>query len=237
MILKSNLYGLQQIILFTFILIYGIILCSEVKMGKGIFITLEGGEGTGKSSQIGFIKKWLEYNEIPYIATREPGGTQLGEQLKDIIKFANYPINKRAELMLLNACRTQLMDEVILPNLEKGVSVVCDRFFDSTYAYQYKGRGLNKDDVVNMCNFATFGKQPDYTFWLDLNPRDAFIRKNGPDQTDRFETTDFSFHERVYEGYKELNEKLDRFIRIDASKSIVEVSKQIEEHLKTIFNK
>ena len=206
-------------------------------MKKGIFISLEGGEGAGKSAQMDFIKKWFEYNEIPFVSTREPGGTDLGEEVKNIIKFSTYKICDRAELMLFNACRAELMDDVIIPNLEKGVCVIADRFLDSTYAYQCCGRGLNKNDVEYMCSFATNGVKPDYTFWLDITPAAAFARKKGADQTDRIETADLSFHERVYAGYKELNEKESRFIRIDATKNIAEVSKQIETQLNKIFNK
>ncbi len=203
-------------------------------MKKGIFITLEGGEGTGKTEQMNFIKRWLEHHNIPYIATHEPGGTELGEALRPIIKYADYPIGDRAELLLFNASRAQLIDQVIVPNLNKGVSIICDRFMDSTYAYQCWGRGLNADDVMNIVYFATDNREPDVTFWLDLNPKDAFIRKNGADESDRFEQAS-EIHERVYNAYKALNEKLDRFVRIDASKNIAEVSKQIAEHLEKIF--
>lgn len=205
-------------------------------MNKGLFITLEGGEGAGKTEQINFIKKWFEYHNIPYLLTKEPGGTELGEELRPIIKTATYPINTRAELLLFNACRAELVDDVIKPNTQKGITVVSDRFSDSTYAYQCAGRGLNETDVNNIINFATDGLQPDITFWLDITPKQAFARKNGADKGDRIENTDLSMHERVYSAYKHLSETLPRVIRIDATVSIAEVSKQIEGHLNNLYN-
>ena len=204
-------------------------------MKKGLFISLEGGEGAGKSEQVNFVKKWFEYNQIPYLLTKEPGGTELGEELRPIIKTAPYPINTRAELLLFNACRAELVDEVIKPNIEKGVTVVSDRFSDSTYAYQCAGRGLNETDVKNIIDFATGGLQPDVTFWLDITPTQAFARKHGADIGDRIENTDLSMHERVYSAYKHLSETLPRVIRIDATLTIAEVSKQIETHLNRLF--
>lgn len=204
-------------------------------MKKGFFITLEGGEGTGKSEQVKFLKQWLEDHNLPYIATHEPGGTELGEAIRPILKHATYPICDRAELMLFNVARAQLIDEVIVPNLNNGVSIICDRFMDSTYAYQCKGRGMDEKSVDFIVKYATNQLEPDITFWLDLPPKDAFLRKNGADQTDRFEKN-MELHEKVYDAFKTLNEKLPRFVRIDARGSIEEVSAQIEKHLLRLFN-
>lgn len=204
-------------------------------MKKGKLITLEGGEGVGKSTQLEFIKNWLEVHDIPYIITHEPGGTKLGEDIRNILKYAKYEIKPRAELLLFNSARAELIDEVIKPALNNRIAVICDRFFDSSIVYQGYGRGIDADIVTDMCKFATDQIEPDLTLWLDLPPKEAFARKFGPDKDDRFEQSGMEFHNKIYNGFKELSEKYKRIKRIDASKSAEEVSEQIEYYLTQMY--
>ena len=204
-------------------------------MKKGRLITLEGGEGVGKSTQLEFIKNWFEMHDMPYIVTHEPGGTNLGEDVRNILKYAKYEIKPRAELLLFNAARAELIDEVIKPALNNRINVICDRFYDSSIVYQGYGRGLDKEIVTDICMYATDQIEPDVTFWLDLPPKEAFERKFGPDSGDRFEQNGMAFHNTIYNGYKVLSEKYKRFKRIDASKSANEVSEQIEYYLTQMF--
>ena len=166
-------------------------------MFKGKFITIEGGEGSGKSTQINVIKAWLEKHNISYVLTREPGGSPLGEELRKILKNATYDFSEMAELYLFNAGRIEHIEKVIKPNLEKGITVVCDRYYDSTLAYQGVARGLGYEKVKNLCKLAIDGMEPDMTIWLDINPVDAFKRKGGADVGDRLEQTGLNFHEAM----------------------------------------
>ena len=208
-------------------------------MQKGIFISLEGGEGVGKTTQLNFIKQWFESHDLPYIITHEPGGTPLGEEIRQILKYSKYQILPRAELLLFNAARAELIEEVIKPSINNRINVIADRFFDSSIVYQSYGRGLELNDVVDICMYATSQIEPDLTFWLDLSPKEAFERKFGPDAGDRFEHTGLEFHNKVYEGYKKLAKQYHRIKVIDASKSEKEVSEQIDYYLtqKFLLNK
>lgn len=204
-------------------------------MGKAIFISLEGGEGVGKSTQIEFMKQWLEKHNLPYVTTFEPGGTELGVEVRKILKHSTSQISPKTEVLLFNACRAELMEEIVNPSLDNGISVISDRFCDSTFVYQAFGRGLNLDEVYDITRYAINNRFPDITFWFDLPPKEAFERKMGADN-DRFEQSGAEFHNNVYNGYKKLLEKYpDRIKRIDASKTKEEVSAQIEEYLQNYF--
>ena len=205
-------------------------------MKKGIFISLEGGEGVGKSTQLTFIENWFKKNNLPYLMTHEPGGTALGEEIRNVLKYGKYEILPRSEILLFNAARAELMDEKIIPALNNRINVISDRFFDSSIVYQAFGRGLNINEVYDICKYATNQIEPDITFWLDLDPKSAFERKFGPDSGDRFEETGLEFHKKVYDGYKYLAKTFpNRIKRIDASKSVEEVSAQIEYYLNQKF--
>lgn len=204
-------------------------------MEKGKLISLEGGEGVGKSTQLKFIKKWFDDHNLPYIITHEPGGTDLGEDIRNIVKYAKYEISPRAELLLFNTARAELVDEIIKPALNNRINVICDRFVDSSIVYQGYGRGLDVSEVTDLCYYATSQILPDITFWLDLPPKDAFERKFKPDKGDRFEESSLEFHNKIYDGYKQLCKKYSRIKRIDASKSIDEVSAQIDYYLTQLF--
>ncbi len=216
-----------------------------MKLGK--FITLEGPEGSGKSTQAKIIIRHLAEHGIEAMYTREPGGTALGEEIRNILQHnqAGEAPCERAELLLFEASRNQLVEKVIRPALEKGTWVICDRFMDSTTAYQGYGRGLPVDEVKAIHHFTVNNVEPDLTLLLDLEVETGFERiaqrflKLG-ESADRFELEERSFHERVRQGYLKLaEEEPDRFKTVDASREPEAVSiniwKIIEKMMKDEF--
>ena len=186
---------------------------------KGKFITFEGCEGVGKSRQLEMLKEYLKNNNIDFYFTREPGGTGVSEQIRNIILDGkNSAMVDECEALLYAAARVQLIKEEIAPRLDAGQLVLCDRYVDSSFAYQAVARGLGYDFIENINCYATKNFMPDYTVWLDLTPEQAFKRKGGVDKNDRVELSGMEFHNNVYRGYKELSLKHpERFIVIDAS--------------------
>jgi len=182
----------------------------------GLFITFEGGEGSGKSTQARLLLKKLEQQNIPAVLTHEPGGTALGNELRDAVKKSKSPISPQAELFLFAASRAQLVAEVIRPALEKGKVVICDRFMYSTLVYQGYGRGLDLTTIETINKLATGNLNPDLVILLDISPEQGLVRKRS--LKDRFEREDLSFHRRVREGYlKMAAAEPDRWLVIDAS--------------------
>ena len=210
-------------------------------MFTGLFITLEGGEGSGKSTQIRSLTRRLQARNIPVTTVREPGGTPLGDRLRRLLKFSTTPLTPEAELLLFNASRAQLVADVIRPALEKGEVVLCDRFTDSTLAYQGYGRGipLKRVEVVNRA--ATGGLKPDLTVFLDLPPEDGLNRHSTTrDRFERgFEQKDvMDFHQRVRQGYKDLAQKEpERWLTLDARPSPQKVSRLIWQRVKPLVAK
>lgn len=201
----------------------------------GKFITLEGPEGSGKSTQAKIMIRRLGELGIEAMYTREPGGTALGEEIRNILQHnqAGEAPCERAELLLFEASRNQLVEKVIRPALEKGTWVICDRFMDSTTAYQGFGRGLPVDEVKSIHNFTINNVTPDLTLLLDLAVETGFDRiaqryLELGESADRFEQEDRSFHERVRQGYLTLaEEEPDRFRIVDASQEPEKVSESI----------
>jgi dTMP kinase len=183
----------------------------------GLFITFEGGEGCGKSTQSRLLLKKLERQNIPAVLTHEPGGTALGDEIRKVLKKKRDSfISPQAELFLLAASRVQLLAEIIRPALEEGKVVVCDRFTHSTLVYQGYGRGLDLTTVETVNNIATQDLKPDLTILLDISPEQGLARKRS--LKDRFELEDLSFHRRVREGYLKIAAaEPDRWLVIDAS--------------------
>jgi dTMP kinase len=183
-----------------------------------LFITFEGGEGCGKSSQARLLAQRLRRLAIPHILIREPGGTELGERIRNWLKKnRRMAISPGAELLLFSASRTELVSQVIRPALGENKIVVCDRFSDSTLAYQSFGRGLPRRSVEQINLFATGGLQPDLVFLLDMPPELALARKK-PDGRDRFENEEIAFHERVRQGFLTLAAKEpERWVVLDAA--------------------
>jgi dTMP kinase len=183
----------------------------------GLFITFEGGEGCGKSTQSRLLLKKLEQQNVPVVLTHEPGGTALGNELRKTLKRKEgSSISPQAELFLLAASRAQLVAEVIRPALEEGKVVLCDRFTHSTMVYQGYGRGLDFTVIKMVNNMATRNLNPDLIILLDISPEQGLARKRS--LKDRFELEDLSFHRRVREGYlKMAAAEPDRWLVIDAS--------------------
>ena len=200
-------------------------------MARGRFITFEGGEGCGKSTQVVRLASALEERGLKVLLTREPGGTRLSELIRTLLKDeAEDPPVDRAELLLFLAARAQLVRNVIAPALEAGTWVISERFSDSTVAYQGYGRGLPVDFVRQANDFACEGLRPDLTFLLDLDPATAERRMRGREaatntSADRIERAGSGFHARLRRGFLELAAAdAPRFSVVDASKSPDEVA-------------
>ncbi|MBQ4347929.1 MAG: dTMP kinase, partial [Firmicutes bacterium] len=160
---------------------------------SGLFITIEGGEGAGKSTQSRLLCEYFEQMKKPYLFVREPGATSLGEKIRGILLDKKTGrINHHAEIMLYAAARAQLMEEKIRPALEAGNTVICDRFLDSSVAYQGFGRGIELKAIYDINKYALLGTEPDITFFLDIFPAEAFSRKER-DAKDRIESDEMSF--------------------------------------------
>ena len=201
----------------------------------GKFITFEGPEGSGKSTQIRLLAEKLEAQGIEVGCTREPGGTATGEAIRNILQHdaVDEHLGERAELLLFTASRAQLMKQVILPVLERGEWVLCDRFIDSTLAYQGFARGMDIDTLDRINDFAIHGRKPDLTLLLDLDIERGFERleeryANGAGAADRFERETRDFHHRVREGYQKLAQREPaRFRMVNSDRPIETVSDEI----------
>ncbi|EUC53339.1 MULTISPECIES: dTMP kinase [Mogibacterium] len=201
---------------------------------KGIFITLEGPDGSGKSTQVENIKEFFTKAGRDVVVSREPGGTPISEKLRGIVLDADHSeMDDVTEMFIYAAARAQHVAEKIKPALESGAVVVCDRFVDSSIAYQGYGRGLG-DQVEEVNRYATSGLEPNVTFFMDLDPEIGRSRI-GKDVRDRLEQQKMDFHYRVYEGYKALAAKYpERIMRIDAAKTIDEIKAEIETKLSSL---
>ena len=193
------------------------------------FITFEGCEGCGKSTQARWLNRKLTDASKPTLLLHEPGGTVLGDKIRYLLKWAKpVSISPMSELLLFNASRANLVDEVIRPALKQGKIVICDRFSDSTIAYQGYGRGLDLGLVRTACGMATQGLKPHLTILLDIPVEEGLRRKAQKAGLDRFEQTDSSFHRRVRAGYLEMvEEEPSRWLVIDGTRPKVEVMKTI----------
>ncbi len=183
---------------------------------RGRFITFEGIDGAGKSTQIGFIDRWLRSRGVDVLLTREPGGTPLGEALRELI--LHRPMQPRTETMLMFAARCEHVLAVIEPALAAGRWVLCDRFTDATYAYQSGGRGLPEGDVAILERWVHRGLQPDLTFLFDLAPEIAATRLARAQRSDRFESEQHDFFARVREHYlSRARAEPQRFVVVDTA--------------------
>ena len=201
---------------------------------KGIFITFEGIDGCGKSTQCELLKKYFEDNGKDFVFVREPGGTVIGERIREILlDKKNTQMTPRTELLLFEAARAQITDEVIKPSLEEGKIVICDRFFDSSSAYQGMARGMGMDFVASLNMAATGGLKPDVTFFFDLSAEEALARRGKRGEaSDRIELAGLKFQEDVRRGYLELARSSDgRIVTIDAMQSPDEIFEQIKNTL------
>jgi len=196
---------------------------------KGIFVSFEGIEGTGKSTQAKLIYEWLRDKGLDAILTEEPGGTHIGLKIRELLLAVEHKdMTPITELLLYNASRAQHVKEVIRPAIEKGLIVITDRFTDSTLAYQGYGRGIDFDHIGSIDRVATNNLRPDITILLDLDVEAGLKRNRGINKTDRLELEDVVFHRRVRSGYLDLVAKEPQRIKlIDASVNIEEIHKKI----------
>ena len=170
---------------------------------RGKFITFEGCDGCGKSTQLRLLSEYLTKNGVPHIFTREPGGGKISEAIREILLSGkNMEMTDECEALLYAASRVQHLSDRVEPALSEGKLVICDRYVDSSLAYQAYARGLGLDFVSKINAFALEKYLPDVTVFLDLTPEAAFLRKHGADENDRLEKAGMAFHKRVYEGYK-----------------------------------
>lgn len=202
---------------------------------RGYFVTLEGGEGSGKSTQLGLLEDYLSKGGYDVIFTREPGGTPISEEIRKILLGGeNTEMCDETEALLFAAARVQHIKEKILPAVAAGKTVVCDRYVHSSLVYQGYARGLG-DFVEKVNSYALENCMPDVTIFLDITPERAFARKGGADKDDRLEQSGMDFHKRVYDGYVRVAEKFpDHFVRINADRPVEDV---FEDILSTLENR
>jgi dTMP kinase len=201
-----------------------------------LFITFEGGEGSGKSFQAESLCRKLNRLNIPVVLTHEPGGTPLGEWTRNLLKWTDAYISPGAELFMFSASRAELMNEVIQPNLKEGKIVICDRYVDSTIAYQGYGRGLNLEMVKVINNASTQGLRPNITLLLDIPPEEGLARIKGRVK-DRFEREEVTFHSRVRSGYLTLaKEEPERWLVIDARQPKEKIAQIIWQRVRQLLN-
>jgi dTMP kinase len=203
-----------------------------------MFITLEGPEGSGKTSHISPLVEYLRARGHNVFATREPGGTSIGEQIREVIhNLKNTEMHPRTETLLYQAARAQIVEQLIRPKLSNGFIVLCDRYADSTIAYQGYGHNQDLDQVRSLVNYATGGLVPDITILLDLDVKVGLQRKQKENEWNRLDAYDLAFHKRVRTGYLELvGQEPGRWIIVDANLEWQPVQdalrKAIEEKLK-----
>jgi dTMP kinase len=207
---------------------------------QGVFITFEGNDGSGKSTVIERIAEELKKNGREVILTREPGGIKISEQIRQIILDKNNSeMDSRTEALLYAASRRQHVFEKIRPALEKGNIVLCDRFIDSSLAYQGYARGIGIDEVYNLNLFATGGLLPDLTIYIEINPEVGFSRmKQNSRELDRLELESISFHKAVHEGYRLIADRFkDRIVTINGEKTPQEVIEEAKEVVLDFMNR
>ena len=196
---------------------------------RGKFITLEGIEGSGKSTSLDTISKILETLDIEFIITKEPGGGPLGKDLRKILLDKKTFISPEVELLLMMADRKNHIDNIVEPSLEKGVWVISDRYLDSSYAYQGGGRQIDTSKIDLLTELLKL-PTPDLTILFDLSPEIALQRAKNRSELDRFESEPIDFHQRIREAYLNLaNDNVERYVVIDASKDIQNVKDQVQK--------
>ncbi len=196
---------------------------------KGLFIVLEGPDGSGKSTMAKMIAQYYQDAGREIVFTREPGGTKISEQIRDIIlDNNNTEMAYMTEALLYAASRAQLVSEFIKPNLEKGKVVISERYVYSSIVYQGIARNLGIQRVKEINDFAIDGLEPDLVLFFDINPEKALDRKLSTGNGDRLENEKLDFHKKVYEGYKEISKVYDEIISINADKSVDELFSDIK---------
>tara|TARA_B110000037_G_C17052859_1_gene478498 strand:- start:423 stop:1037 length:615 start_codon:yes stop_codon:yes gene_type:complete len=202
-------------------------------MNEAKFITLEGVDGAGKSTHIDFIKSYFISKSLDYILTREPGGTILGEKIREIL--LNDEMSPITESLLMFAARSEHLSQLIQPNLKNGVTVICDRFTDSSYAYQSGGKDVSISTIEQLKSIVQEDLEPDLTLLFDLPVELSIERLNNSRVLDRFEKQNYEFHQKVRESYlNNANQNKDRFYIIDSTRSINDIQDEITKILDII---
>ena len=202
---------------------------------RGRFITLEGGEGVGKTTNLIFVKHWLEVQGKKVIVTREPGGTPLAERIRKLLLDPSEVVATETELLLMFASRAQHLAEVIRPALNRGDWVLCSRFTDSTYAYQGGGRGIETSRIDVLADWLHADCQPDATLLLDLPAEAGLERARARDELDRIEQEQIDFFERVRQVYLQRANASHQAAIVDASKPLEQVQQQLVEALQALL--
>ena len=203
---------------------------------NGIFITMEGPDGAGKTTQINLLKDYLEERGYDTLITREPGGTAISEAVREILLDRRYSeMSYTTEMLLYASARAQLVDQVIKPALAEGKAVIADRFVDSSAVYQGIGRGLGIDTVYEVNGYALGGLMPDLTILMDLPAETGIARKKSQAELDRMESETLDFHQRVAEGYRLLADRYsDRIKKVDATLPIEEIHAIITDSIEKL---
>jgi thymidylate kinase len=209
----------------------------EVDIMEGKLIVIEGPDGSGKSTQIRLMKEYLAAKGFEVVETREPGGTRIGEKIRDIILDRdNTEMNPVTEALLYAASRAQHVHEVIKPEVMKGKIVICTRYVYSSLVYQGIARGLGIETVASINDAAIQGVRADLTLLFDMDPEKALRRKTSGGKGDRLELEDVNFHKMVYNGYKEIAKSHKDIKTIDASRSVEEVHKEVIDIINKFLN-
>lgn len=207
---------------------------------SGYFITIEGPDGAGKTTITNRVAERLKAEGVDVMMTREPGGIPIAEQIREVLHDTkNTAMDSRTEALLYAAARRQHLVEKVRPALAEGKIVICDRFVDSSLAYQGYARGLGVDEVWSINQFAIEGFLPTRTYFFDITPEEGLRRIEASDvrEVNRLDEEGLAFHKKVYEGYQHLLEKFsERIVRIDAGKSIEEVEEEMYEHIRRDLN-
>ncbi len=200
---------------------------------KGLFISIEGTDGCGKSTQIPLIKEYMEGAGHNVVVMREPGGTAISEKIRSILlDTGNTAMSTKTEILLYAAARAQIMEEKIIPALKEGKTVICDRFVDSSYAYQGFGRDSDLEEIIRINKFATSGVMPNITFFMDISPKVALKRRMAAAATDRIENEGMDFQVHVHAGFHALAKRFPERIKvIDATQDVNSVFSKIKEYI------
>lgn len=208
---------------------------------KGLFITLEGPDGSGKTTQIAKVAEYFKEKNVDFIQTREPGGTRISDKIRALILDPEHnEMHDLTEVLLYAASRAQHVHEKILPALEAGKVVLCDRFVDASLAYQGFGLGVGEEPVLQVNNIATSGLVPDRSYFVDVSPqvgRERMKSRYGNESLDRIEQKDLTYHERVREGFEHIfSKQTDRIVRINGEQNPDQVFKEIAKDLDQLLS-
>lgn len=199
---------------------------------RGLFIVVEGIDGSGKSTQIENLKAYFQENGFNVIVTREPGGTEIGEKIRDILLDPkNREMDRLTEMFLYAASRAQHVKELIETNLNKGVHVICDRYVLSSYVYQGIARGIDLNTVKKVNEIAMGGVVPDITFFINIGNEESLKRRTKRMSSDRIENEDKEFHQKVCNGYRELIKEMENVVLIDGMQKVENVARDMTEYV------